>query len=1052
MFQRSTFRLPSNRSITNLSILLFLSLLVSGFSYSQNADLPKVADVNNLELGKPIERELSSQEKHSYQINLLANQYTKITVEQKGVDVLAHLSDGEGKALGDFDADMRPNGIENVEFVANSTGSYRLDVSPRYPLLGGGKYVIRMVELRAASEQDKSLQEARNIYAESLSLYNTGKFSDALPLVERAIEIRKRELAADNPKIASAMTHLARIKDAQGDYDQAVQINQQVLTIREKILGANHPDVGYTLNYLGSNYIHQGDYQKAILFHQRALAVREKNFGSNHPIVAVSLINLGVVYDSLGDNLKARELYQRALKIQEQTVGTADRNTATLYNNLAKIDNDLDEYQEAQPLAERAVAILEKLVPPEHPLMLGTLTNLAISYLGQGNPQKAEPISLQVLQSFEKTSGPNHPDTAKAAQNLATIYASEDNFEKAESLYRRAAEIRENNFGPDSPSVSESLSGVALMCALKGEVEPALKMQQRANLIDERNISLGLAVGSERQKLAYLSKLFDQTNQSIFLQTRFAPDNALAVELAATTVLRQKGRVLDAVSNNLIQLRQHLDPQDRTLLDDLNKVTEQTAELILNGPDSVTLTEHQEKIQKLTDEREKLEDAISRRAAGFYSKSQPVNVSSVQSVIPRNSVLLEFAVYSPVSLGATNKPYDDPHYVVYVLRHDGEIKWKELGDVNSIDRTIEALRQALGDPQRKDVPQLARAVDEKIMQPVRALLGNATQLLISPDGALNLIPFEALVDEQNHYLIEKYSFSYLTSGRDLLRMQVARDSRTKPVVIANPSFGEPPPAEQSRVAKASGAADSGARRDKRRRSVTTARDLSGVYFAPLSGTAQEAHSIQGIFPEAVVLSGLQATKSALTQINAPSILHIATHGFFLQNTETDSHKDSETTKRGLGANGKIENPLLRSGLALAGANRHDRSGSAVGDGGILTALEASGLNLWGTKLVVLSACDTGLGEVRNGEGVYGLRRAFVLAGTESLVMSLWSVSDYITREIMTDYYKNLKAGMGRGEALREVQLQMLKRKGREHPFYWAGFIQSGEWANLDGKR
>src|SRR5258705_12311291 len=140
--------------------------------------------------------------------------------------------------------------------------------------------------------------------------------------------------------------------------------------------------------------------------------------------------------------------------------------------------------------------------------------------------------------------------------------------------------------------------------------------------------------------------------------------------------------------------------------------------------------------------------------------------------------------------------------------------------------------------------------------------------------------------------------------------------------------------------------------------------------------------------------------------------------------------------RAISANSKIENPLLRSGLALAGANLHDNSN----DDGILTALEASGLNLWGTKLVVLSACDTGLGEVRNGEGVYGLRRAFVLAGAESLVMSLWPVSDYPTKKLMTEFYQNLKQGMGRGEALRQAQLKMVKEN--LHPFYWANFIQS----------
>jgi tetratricopeptide (TPR) repeat protein len=181
---------------------------------------------------------------------------------------------------------------------------------------------------------------------------------------------------------------------------------------------------------------------------------------------------------------------------------------------------------------------------------------------------------------------------------------------------------------------------------------------------------------------------------------------------------------------------------------------------------------------------------------------------------------------------------------------------------------------------------------------------------------------------------------------------------------------------------------------------------------------------------------------------APRLLHIATHGFFLQDGPVDSVGSNRSQTRSINANVKINNPLLRSGLALAGANL--RQGGD--DDGVLTALEASGLNLWGTKLVVLSACDTGVGEVKTGEGVYGLRRAFVLAGTEALVMSLWPVSDYVTREMMTNYYKGLREGRGRGEALRQVQLGLLKHKGREHPFYWAGFIQSGEWANPDGKR
>jgi CHAT domain-containing protein len=358
------------------------------------------------------------------------------------------------------------------------------------------------------------------------------------------------------------------------------------------------------------------------------------------------------------------------------------------------------------------------------------------------------------------------------------------------------------------------------------------------------------------------------------------------------------------------------------------------------------------------------------------------------------------------------------------------------------------LREALLDPKRNKVKQVARAVDEKIMQPVRALMGDAAHLLVSPDGGLNLIPFEALVDEQGKYLIERYSFHYLTSGRDLLRLQAARASKSGPFVLADPLFGE---AETRNSAIAVGPRARRASQGGKRQSITTGTDLSSVYFGSLGGTAQEARAIRSLFPDAHVITGGEATESALKRVNAPRILHIATHGFFLHEAPgaVTLVAANRVPTRSINASVKIGNPLLRSGLALAGANLARKAGE---DDGILTALEASGLNLWGTKLVTLSACDTGLGEVKNGEGVYGLRRAFVLAGTETLVMSLWPVSDYVTREMMTAYYKGLKHGQGRGQALRQVQLSMLKRKGREHPFYWASFIQSGEWANLDGKR
>jgi len=552
-----------------------------------------------------------------------------------------------------------------------------------------------------------------------------------------------------------------------------------------------------------------------------------------------------------------------------------------------------------------------------------------------------------------------------------------------------------------------TLGNIARTYASMGDVQNAIKFQTLTDQVIEKNLALNLAIGSERQKLSYFDSLSERTDRTISLHVNMAPGDSTARDLAVLAILQRKGRVLDAMSTTLSALRQRLNSDDRELLDELNATTAQLAKLELNGPGQLPPDDFRKQISRLEEQKEKLESEISRRSTEFRAQTGAVTLAAVQAAIPRGAALIEFVTYRPFNPRVDNlEAYGEPRYIAYVLRSQGDVRWKDLGEAKAIDSAVGALRQALREPTRSDVRDLARKVDEKVMQPVRALLGETTQLLISPDSELNLIPFGALVDEDGRYLIQRYSFTYLTSGRDLLRMQVARENRSGPLVIANALFGEPAAEQLARVSlatKSNGANGSG-------RSVTTARDLSEVYFAPLGGTAEEARSIQTRFPDTTMLLRAQATKAALKQIAAPRILHIATHGFFLSAGPTVSNGSvpraaatgpSVSVPRAV-ATGS-DNPLLRSGLALAGANLHDNTN----DNGILTALEASGLNLWGTKLVVLSACDTGVGEVRNGEGVYGLRRSFVLAGAESLVMTLWPISDYTTRQLMIGYYRNL---------------------------------------------
>src|SRR5437588_869225 len=659
-----------------------------------------------------------------------------------------------------------------------------------------------------------------------------------------------------------------------------------------------------------------------------------------------------------------------------------------------------------------------------------------------GDELKAEEMYQRSLAVFEKIGQTENPVVASLLNALGSVYYARGDYPNAEKQFDRSRVLWETLLGPDNFHIAPSYTHLGRVAYDAGDYAKAEATFQHALTLAEKGL------GQEHTSVTgYLNDLADTyCTTGAYKKGEGLYERALAVHERKAAMSHPA--VQDTMSASLSALRQRAGPEDPKLLVQSNDATAKLAKLILDGlPQKATPAEYQEQTKRLEEQRENLEVEISERSAGFYQRTQPVTLALVQALIPEDGALVEFAVYRPFDPKAPDnrKAYGAPRYVAYVLRRQGEVQWKELGEARTTDGAVDALRRALGDPQRRDVRELARGLDEKLMRPLRALTGKATQLLISPDGELNLLPFQALVDEQNRYLVERYGFTYLTSGRDLLRMKVARESKSVPLVIANPAFGESATEEKAK------AATKWTEPKARRRSVTDARSLSELYFAPLGGTAQEANAIRKFFPDANFLTGEGATKSALKQTVAPRILHIATHGFFLQSPQTVADGDARaaTATRGAEAAAESDNPLLRSGLALAGAHRR---GGAAADEGILTALEASGLNLWGTKLVVLSACDTGLGEVHNGEGVYGLRRAFVLAGAESLVMSLWPASDYSTRSLMASYYRNLKQGLGRGAALRQVQLEMLRRNPQLHPFYWANFIQSGEWANLDGRR
>ncbi len=741
---------------------------------------------------------------------------------------------------------------------------------------------------------------------------------------------------------------------------------------------------------------------------------------------------------------------QRALAIAEKTLEPDDLLSIQLLHNLGDVYLNQDDLDHAEPLTQRALEMMERKYGPEYYNLSIPLQNLGS--IARERHQYAHALELlwRAQKIREKSLGPQHPQSAALLLNIGNVYMDEGEYDKGRELFEQALGTLQTSAGPYHTLTFMALAGLSKAYSAEGQPSRALEYQARVNQVVEKQIELNLAIGSERANLAFAKWLAVRTARALSLHLQQAPNDKLATEMAAQVLLQRKARVLDAMVDSRAVLRQHLGSDDQKLLDDLSASTAKLAKAALDGPGRTPPSQYSQQLASLEEQRENLEAEVSKRSAGYYERSSAVSLAAVRAAVPADAALVEFAVYQPFdpkSLESDNLPC--PRYVAYVIPQRGDIRWSDLGCAEEIEGAVGALRGALRDPKRADTKQLARAVDAKVLQPIRGLTGGATHLLISPDGVLNLVPFEALLDEQGRYALERYSISYLTTGRDLLRMQVPRESKNAPLLVADPFFGEP---AGTLIAEAGRTKATLARSTAARRSITTGTDLSSVYFAPLSGTAQEARTIKSLFPEAQVLTGQQATKAALKRVEAPRVLHIATHGFFLldagSSATPEAPKPEANGTRAINAAARIENPLLRSGLALAGANLN----RGAGDDGILTALEASNLNLWGTKLVTLSACDTGVGEVKDGEGVYGLRRAFFLAGTESLVMSLWPISDYVTRELMTEYYSGLKKGLGRGEALRQAQLTMLKRKGRQHPFYWASFIQSGEWANLDGKR
>lgn len=875
-----------------------------------------------------------------------------------------------------------------------------------------------------------------------------GKYSQAEPLYRKSLQLRETLLGDKHPDVADSLNNLAELYRLQGSYTQAEPLYGRSLRIYQQTFGENHLDVANSLNNLAILYYSQHNYAQAEPLYLRSLQIRERILGGNHPTVALSLNNLATLYQTQGNYAQAEPFYLRALRIQETAFGKNHLTVAVSLKNLATLYRRQDNYAQAESLYLRSLRIREQVLGEHHPDVADSLNSLAVLYSYQGNYAQAESLHQRSLRILENTWGTNHPDVAHGLSSLALLYWEQGKYAQAEPLYLRSLPIWAQAVGSNHPNIAIILNNLAWLYQNQGKYPQALSSLKQGLAISEINLEQTIRIGSETRKQAFMAMLQRTTDTTLSWHLQSIPAHPEAAALALTTLLRHKGRVLEVVTDTTQRLRQTLNPLDQVRLSDLQTKQSQLASLIYSGLGTRSPQDYRTQVTELRSQIETLENALAQRSTEFRIETQPVTLKSIAQQIPKDAVLIEWVQYRPFNAApSVVHRWGKPRYAAYLLDAQSNVQSVDLGDAAAIDDLIQQTRIAL---QRRSFrfKDIARKLDAQVMQPVRSRIGSKRHLLLSPDSQLHLIPFAALVDERNQYLAETYTLTYLTSGRDLLRLFLKATPRQGAILIANPNYDDAGTPTSTAIANTPSALTN-------RRST----DLSTQRFAPLPGTEQEAQNLQPLLSDVTLLTGSKATENYLKQVKGPQILHIATHGFFFHDvtfvppplasntTAVASPTAAIDTGRNPSRQDRLvtnENPLLRSGLALAGFNVR-RSGT---EDGVLTALEAAALDLRGTQLVVLSACDTGLGDVVNGEGVYGLRRALAIAGAQSQLISLWKVDDYATSELMTRYYRRLRQGYGRSAAFRQVQLELLQTPEYQHPYFWAAFIFSGNWDPL----
>ena len=905
-----------------------------------------------------------------------------------------------------------------------------------YSNLGNYTEAIR-IETIVMKICKKTVGEENGDYAASLfnlaCFYsNIGNYSEAIRLGIIALEICKNVLGEEDPLSIAALSQLAGYYNKIGNYTEAIRLGTYAMKIRKKVLGEEHPNYAISLNNLAIYNDKLGNYTEAIKFGTLAVEIYKKVLGEEHPHYATSLSNLSYYYSEIGNYTEAIKLETLAMEIRKKVLGEEHPLYAVSLNGLSLYYDELGNYTEAIRLGTLAMKIRKKVLGEEHPDYASSLHNLA-SYNGElGNYTEAIRLETLVLEIQKKVLGEEHPDYARSLSLLANYNDNLGQYAEAISLATRALDIRKKVLGKEHPNYTISLRQLADLNLVVGNYDKAVDYysqcyrnlnsfilktfasmttkerddfwKKHSALFTKKLSFAAYKMASAPVKTSYYGVSTDGVstiNALAYDAQIFSKGLLLNAELEIQKLIDQSGDTIFA--NRYYKLK-----QDRAILDNIYQTPMEERKIDADS------------LSKVID-REERNLVESSKALGDYTKNLSISWRDVQNNLKNNDLSIEFANFKDTAAKQTI-------YVAIVLKKG--MKAPKIVKLFNLDDFA-----AVKTKDYYTTPKLYNL----IWKPLSQYLKGAKTVFFSPAGLLHTIGIEYLPNDKGKIFAEMFDAYRLSSTRELaLAKEINPNKKAATYGGIKYNFTE----EDWQNLKEGNDTIQRGFKD----SPLIAADLRGGGADYLIGTSEESIAVANLLRMAdydvCAFSGNIATEESFKSLSGSGlkILHIGTHGFY--ESEGDMENMDYKFYTAASQQSDEDKSLSRSGLLFAGVNStlDQKRNNEIPEGfddGVLTAKEISRLDFSGLDLVVLSACQTGLGEI-TGEGVFGLQRGFKKAGAQTIVMSLWEVFDDSTQLLMTEFFKNLTAGMSKRAAF--IAAQGVVRAQYPDPEHWAAFV------------